>query len=403
MTTATASIPLHVPPELVFDFDFWVLPDEFDDPFDLWASLEKRGAPEIFYTPANGGHWVFRRFSDIYDIYRDWESFGTYPMGVPARGGGAKKLIPAEIDPPMHQTYRRVLVPLFAPAAMQTRGERIRHLAATLIEELRPSGHCDFSAAFALKLPTTIFLEICGLPLAMLGDFLVWQHDYFHGKTPEIRERGANRIAEYLTTFIEQRSKEPPDGSLIGLMLAAALKDEETWSKQVIVDASITLLGAGLDTVASTLCLIWRYLAEQPRARRYIRENLDKINGIAEELLRRMAPAMLSRRVRTDMVFRGVTLKKGDVILLSSNLANRDATVFEDAEAVKFERQLKPNLTFGAGPHRCIGAHLAKTEIIIALEEWLRRIPDFAIEPGATIRGVAGEVMGVENLPLVWK
>lgn len=130
------NVPEHVAPSLVYDFDIWNMSPECSSPLHHWNTLREHDAPRIFYTPRNGGHWVLHHFEDTLEGYRDTAFFTNYPNGIPARAGGAAKLIPVEIDPPAHQKYRRVLAPAFSPVALQRLQPRIRERLSQLIEPL---------------------------------------------------------------------------------------------------------------------------------------------------------------------------------------------------------------------------------------------------------------------------
>jgi cytochrome P450 len=153
------------------------------------------------------------------------------------------------------------------------------------------------------------------------------------------------------------------------------------------------------------MTFIWRHLAGNAEARRALTGMLDdraRLSVAVDELLRVHAVPNIYRRVKKDMVYRGVTMKENDRVVLPVSVANHDARVFDQAFAIDLQREVNNHLTFGAGPHRCVGSHLAKTEVTIALQEWLRRIPEFDIAPGARLQGHLGPTLGFSHLPLVW-
>ena len=131
-------------------------------------------------------------------------------------------------------------------------------------------------------------------------------------------------------------------------------------------------------------------------------DDRERLSSAVEELLRVHSVANIYRRVKKDMVYRGITMKENDRVVLPCSVANRNESVFEHADVIDLHREINNHLTFGAGPHRCVGSHLAKTEVTIALQEWLRRIPDFSVAAGARIQGHLGPTMGFSQLPLVW-
>lgn len=398
-----APVPAHVPKTLVFDFDFWNLDTPTADPFEHYTRLEGAGAPPIFWSQRHGGHWVFCRYDEIFEGYRDWEMFTSSPLGIPTRPGGPAKLIPNEIDPPDHQKMRAILAPQFAPAAVRGMEPDIRARAAKLIDAFVDRGRCDYMADFAARLPTGIFLGIIGLPEDSLPQFMIWEDMAMRSTSQEEKERGSNAIYNYLNQFIEQKSGHLGD-DVASAMLRYRDASGKALLQEEIVSACHLMYLAGLDTVMNTLGFSYRHLARDPAARQYIRDNPGRLPEVVDEFIRIFATPSLSRRVRRDMVYRGITMKAGDPVLLPTMLSNRDPKIFTDPGQVKLDREPRQVLTFGAGPHRCLGAHLAKTELIIALEEWFRRIPEFTLDPaGDPITYVCGHTVGIHNLPLTWQ
>ncbi|MGE0387997.1 MAG: cytochrome P450 [Gammaproteobacteria bacterium] len=396
-------VPSHVPPERVVEFDMWANSAEYPayaTPHDYWQSLEDRGAPRICWTPLNGGHWILRGFEDAREGFRDWKFFTSFPLGIPARQGGARKLVPVEVDPPEHQRYRNLLAPLFGPPAVARMEPRIRELTVGLIEGFLGSGRCEFVADMSMKIPTGIFLELMGMPRDQLPQFLAWEHAHMRGNQAEQIAAG-NAIFGYLAQFFADKERSP-GADVSSALLQAQRLAEQPWEHEDVLNCAYLLYLAGLDTVANTMSFMWRRLAADPAAQRHVADNLASIGPIAEELIRLSEPALHTRRVRSDGYFRGVFMKAGEAALCVPNQANRDPAVHRNPAAVDWTRENSMQLTFGAGPHRCVGSHLARLEIRIVLEEWFRRIPAFGIEPGARIDWACANIMTLERLPLVW-
>ncbi len=396
-TQIRASIPSHVPAHLVVDFDIYALNRRVENPLEYWQELEQRGVPKIFYSPHWGGHWVLRSFASVQEAYRNWERFSNERAEIPHLEN-MLRLPPATVDPPAHQKFRSALNPYFGPARVRAREDHIRNFSISLIEPILQRDRCDFVADYARRLPTNVFLDLMGLPKERLPQFLEWEHDFFRGEI-EAREAVFAKILAYLGEFYDWKAGHPGD-DLATVLLNAKDQDGAPWTREELVNCSFLLFVAGLDTVVNTLSFIWRYLAEAPQARQYILQNPGKRQGIVEELLRINAAANLSRRVREDVELEGVKLKAGDKVLLVNNQANRDGQVFDDPLETRFDRNATQQLGFGSGIHKCVGMHLARMEIWITLEEWLKRIPDFSLDPEQEIQGFAGMVMGLSTLPL---
>jgi cytochrome P450 len=173
-------------------------------------------------------------------------------------------------------------------------------------------------------------------------------------------------------------------------------------TKEEVLDTAFLMFMAGLDTVTAALSFIFNYLATHDDARRRLVDDPDLIPPAIEELLRFHAFVNPGRYLTKDIEFAGVQMKKGDAVLVSTPLSTRDPAEFADPTTVDFERSPNHHIAFGAGPHRCVGSHLARRELEVALREWLQRIPDFHLAEGAVITSHGGGVMGLERLPLVW-
>jgi cytochrome P450 len=394
-------VPDHVPAERVHEMDF--IHAEVDDPIEYWRQFDRNQVPEIFFTRHNGGHWVFRRIEDIRAVMRDYQRFHNFPTGLPIEAG-RPQVIPLEIDPPYHQKYRAVLAPLFTPAGVKLREARIREVAVSLIERVVAQGRCDFVKDISGRIPTALFLEFMGMPADRLDEFMVWEEDVLRG-TPDKSQPAMQKIVAYLSTFLKEQAQNPGN-NVTGAMVTARDKDGNPWTDEELMSASFMLFTAGLDTVTNTMGFIWRYLAKNPAARQYIRESLNdplKMSCIFEELMRTNTVPTDTRRVKADTVYKGVLLKKDDVIVLPLPMGNFDPKLVENPETVDLTRKINPHIAFGAGDHRCLGSLLAKSEIEICLREWLTRIPDFEIEAGAKTRCWVKVIAGMDSLPLVWK
>ncbi len=216
-----------------------------------------------------------------------------------------------------------------------------------------------------------------------------------------IRQQAGRSIYEYFEREITARASKPARGDLLDAFLTFEI-DGEKLSRNEILDICFLTLIAGLDTVTATLGCDIAYLAAHPRQRRRITQDEALIPAAVEELLRYETPVTgVPRKLTRDVTVGGVELAQGEVVTLLLGAANLDDAHFEQADEVEFERERNRHLAFGGGPHRCLGSHLARMELRVALEEWHRRIPDYAIQPGETPRYSPG-IREVQYLPLVW-
>lgn len=397
MTTTFDNIPAHVPSDLVVDFDLYNIEGGADDPQLAWARLASYNKP-VLYSPHNGGHWIATRPEDILAIQRDATLWSSDNVTAPKHVG--ERFLPLECNPPHHTAYRRPLVKLFSSRALRDIATPARELAVGLIEQLQPNGRCDFIKDFAMKFPLTVFLNIMGLPVEdglMLNRLLDTSV-----RTADVNEKIEcyTRIAQYIRGQVDERLENPRDDGLTYITQGEI--DGGRFSRQVSYSIAQMLTQGGIDSVAMHLSFIVIHLAQNPDKRRYVLENLDNLEGIITEYGRRYFINNMFRTVTENRDFHGVQLKAGELIAVNAALFNFNEELFPNAAEVDFERPAKQNLSFGVGPHACLGTLLTRLEVKIFLQEWLPRIPEFEIDPDIPIDMRASQMHGVNQVALVW-
>lgn len=402
--TFMPSPPDHVPADRIVDFDFFHIPEGVTDPAEIWHDLVRRGVPKIFYTPRNGGHWVFLDYADIVTGYRDYSMFSTYQAPIPAIEP-FPVVQPQGVDPPEHKVFRNLLAPLFTPIAVRGMVAELQRRAVELIEGFAADKHCDFITQFAERYPTSTFLYLFGLPEERLDEFLALANVFFRSTDPEERTQNVADIYAVLEVLFREKEANPGNDIASAIVNARdAQGKQHDWTD--ILNCGLLMFVAGLDTVTNTMAYIWRYLATTPEARAYFRDRLDDPDAFLigiEELMRINAVSNLFRRVTHDCEFKGVKLRQNDRLILPNTVANRDPKVFSDPQAIDLDREVNVHVTFGVGPHRCIGSHLAKREVMVAMQEWLKRIPEFELDRQQPIGSAfGGSVMGFTSLNLRW-
>jgi cytochrome P450 len=394
---AEFSVPDHVPPELVHYLDQWNGPDYLADPIGYWDTV--REEYRVFYSPAHGGFWCLTRYDDVHEAFQRTELFSNRFVNIPGR---PVRLLPISLDPPEHTKYRRLLNRPFSPAQIERLTHRIREMAVNLVEPLTKVESCDFMEDFASRLPTQVFCEILGLPLEAERKFLDWNYVIVHVQGDEegnARQKQANdELGVYLADLVAQRAHAPRQ-DLISELLPLTI-DGRPLSAAEAVDIVYLLFMAGLDTVISALCWAWRYLAQHDEQRARIVKDPSLIPSAVEELFRYFSFLQPTRTVATDVEFAGVRMLAGDRVMLTPGSVGRDERHFADAGIVELDRPANRHIAFGVGPHRCLGSHLARAEMVVAMQEWHQRIPDYRITKGATIRFHGGAVVGPDNIPL---
>ncbi len=373
------------------------------EPQPMYKAL--RESSPVFRSPQAV---VLSRLADIEMALKHTEVFSSNMDAVDL--GNIRPLIPLQIDPPEHAKYRRILDPLFTPREMARSEPRVTELVNEMIDRFADRGECDFHAEFAVPLPCTVFLQLLGLPLEDLDQFLVWKDGVIRpegnsgfDRRHESSAAVAQQIYAYFDRAIDEHIASPRD-DVLSAMIAANFKDEagQPLSREELLDICFLFLIAGLDTVTDSLDCFFVYLARHPEHRHQLVEQPDVLPSAVEELLRWETPVPgVARVALRDVEVGGCPISKGERVSPLLGAANTDPAEFPDPELVDFTRNPNRHRAFGGGPHRCLGSHLARMELRVALREFHRRIPDYEIIPGTELTYTAA-LRSVESLPLVF-
>jgi cytochrome P450 len=374
-----------------------------DDPHPAYHAMQDQcpvqRSPGMF-----GGYSVnLSRYEDVMWAMRHPEVFSSHEV---VNIGNDMPLIPLSVDPPDHRKYRRLLDPEFSPTKMAALEDESRALVNRIIDEFVARGECEFHEDFATPLPSTIFLALIGLPQTDLPQFLKWRDDTIRPDTtdPEeaqrIREAAGHAISEYFEAALEEKRRNPDD-RLLSRIVTAEVDGRPLTQNEMLGMCHLLLLG-GLDTVTATLDCMIAYLAQHPERRRAVVADPELMNAAIEELLRHQTPVMMVPRiVAQDCEIGGVSIAAGDGATLLLGAANVDAEEFDDPDTVRLDRETNRHLAFGGGPHRCLGSHLARMELRVAMEEFHKRIPEYQLADGAEIHFSPG-IRQADSLPLVF-
>jgi cytochrome P450 len=399
---SAARLPSHVPPERVRDYGYAKKLTTDRDPYARIAEIH-RSWPDIFYDPTGAGGngcWVVRRMEDARRLYLDTEHFSNSPQGGFGRMiGESWNPLPSGEDPPTHGPYRAILMPEFTPAAMARLEDRVRSCVREYIAGFRDKGCCEVVSEFAFGFPIKVFLELMGLSMDQSPDLLRWAGGLIHSHDIEHARSSARSLAQYVRDLIAERRRNPAD-DITTHILASTFQGRELTEDEIVGFVFNVFVG-GLDTVSASISLHLWHLARRPEHQRHLRANPDKIAMAVEELMRAYAITLSVRLCVKDTEVNGLTVKAGDYLGLHSWLSARDPEAFERPDEVILERNPR-HVSFGFGPHLCIGVHLARRELRIALEEFLAMLPEFRLEPDAKITWSLAGVIQPDRLPLVW-
>ena len=341
---------------------------------------ELRAEAPWYRNEFRNGFWMVVNYEGILQVLQNPEVFSSSVV-VPVDPNPDYRWIPEMLDGEEHRQWRQQLAPLFSPRAVAKLEDKVRAWARELVGRIADKGRCDFVSEFAQVYPTTIFLELMGLPTDKLDTFMHWEHQIMRSpKTEEghkERMRGMRSVTEYFKKVIAEKRKNPGED-----IISAALQftvDGKPVSEDDMLAFCLLMFMAGLDTVTATLGWTFLHLARNLQDRKRIVADKSLIPTAVEEFLRAYAIVNPSRKATRDIEVQGCPIKKGDMVFVPLNAANRDDAAFEDAQTVKIDRHPNNHIGFGAGPHRCLGSHLARRELKIALEEWHERIPDYRL------------------------
>ena len=395
------NIPAHVPRELVRSIGLTFGPEFLAAPHEYMARLHETMPPIYYDANDYGNAWHLLKYEHAMFMLRHPEYFsneGATPF--PRDPEDYFYFIPIEIDPPHHRKYRAILDPVFSPKGVLALEGKIRDMANDLIDQIIDKGECEYTTDFGRPLPVSVFLDLMGLPQEKRDTFVKWAVDLLHSNDRAVMAEAMRVISAYLKEVIAEKTKNP-DEHVISRIVHATV-DGRPMSPPEIFGFVVFLFIGGLDTVFATLNNIWLWLARNPERRQEMINDPANINAQVEELLRAWSVTFSGRVLAQDYEMDGVKMKKGDRVTAILPACNFDPEIFPDPTVVDFHRPRKPILAFTVGVHSCMGAHLARLEIKVALQEWLRRIPDFSLKPGTRIEYRPGGVVGPEYVPLVW-
>jgi cytochrome P450 len=384
----------------VNDFDH-TDPKWTENPFPIWEEL--RGKCPVVHTDRFLGVYLPTTYEAVKQIAYDTESFSSRRIVVRnVRPENIQPTPPINIDPPHHKPLKQVLLPPFTPDAMKKLEPRVRAICNELIDEFINDDACDAAAQYSKHIPVRAIAHMLGIPEKDGDLFIKWIHEILElGITNEdILMRAAQDMAAYFFPYVEARRKNPGD-DLISDLIRAKGPDGQPLSDPHVIGSLRLLLIAGIDTTWSAIgSSIW-HLSKTPADRKRLVAEPELMPFAIEEFLRAYSPVTMAREVMKETTVSGCPVKPGNMVLLSFPAANRDPAMFEDADKVIIDRKQNRHAAFGLGIHRCVGSNLARMEMTVALEEWLKRIPEFSLDPKGTVTWSEGTVRGPRQLPLL--
>ena len=371
------------------------------------AELAAKGP--VVYSTAHGGHWIVTSYTEIHEVLRDAETFSSYPNNL-VTNEAFGKFIPIELDPPEHTGYRKALQPLFGPARMKKLSDDIRGVVNDLLDGFAKKGEAEYISEFAHELPARIFLALMDWPVEDAPLFTEATDVVLFGKpggteqeSLEARAIAGMQMLGYFQKMVDERRANPGD-DVTSQLIHTEVELED--GLRLLTDEELNrmfflLLIAGLHTVQGSLAWAIVHLVNNPEQRQAIIDDPElMIPTAVEEILRIEAAVVPGRRATRDVELGGMKIAEGEQLILMLCSANRDDEEFDDPDALDIARKPNRHLSFGGGPHRCLGSHLARIELTIALEEILRRIPDFRLVESDPPVFHSSQVRGCVRMPI---
>jgi methyl-branched lipid omega-hydroxylase len=385
-----------------------------------FASLRGAGHPPFYAEPESPfgepgpGYYALVRHADVVEASRHPEVFSS--------GRGATQIVdvPAEfneyfgsminMDDPRHARLRRIVSRAFTPRMIRKFEGGVRRVAAGIVDDLTARGPCDFVEHVAARLPLTIICQLMGIPDSSYDLVLRDSNTILSGMDTDLISEDINEavgqiltagaeLADLVTALAQDRGGQQGDDLVSAL--ATANVDGEKLTSAELASFFILLVVAGNETTRNALSHALSLLTDFPDQRDLLMADLDgRMAGAVEEIVRYASPVMYMRRTVTqDYRMNGHDYRRGDKVVLLYWSANQDETVFANPARLDITRSPNPHVGFGAaGPHFCLGAHLARREIGVMLAELLTRVPDIrAAGPPDLL--LSSFINGVKHLP----
>jgi cytochrome P450 len=402
MSASDSIMPEHPPvTDWVHDFDH-TDPRWTEDPFPIWDEL--RQASPVVHTNRFLGCYLPTTYEAVKAIAYDTEHFSSRRVIVrDVRPEVANPAPPITSDPPVHKPAKQVLLPPFTPDAVKKLEPRVRAICNELIDEFIADGKCDAAARYTKHIPVRAIAHMLGIPEQDSELFIKWIHEILELgiKDNDALMNAVHEMTAYFAGHVEARRKQPT-GDLISDLMKAKGPNGQPLTDEHVLGSLRLLLIAGIDTTWSAIGSSLWHLARTPADRARLIAEPELMPLAVEELLRAYSPVTMAREVMKETTISGCPVKPGNMVLLSFPAANRDPAMFPDADKVVLDRKENRHAAFGLGIHRCVGSNLARMEMTVAIEEWLKRIPDFRLDPAGTVTWSQGTVRGPRQLPVLF-
>lgn len=391
----------------------WQIDFDLDDPAygDVFNEVADQLVVQCPVAHSRDGYYVINRYDDILHVLQDWQTFSSADGIIGAVRAPEQPLFkPNETDPPEHTQLRGALTRFFTAAAVLQHERGIRMIADRLLDAFVAAGEVDVVKQYADPLPPIAFCQVVAHMPAEDMDFL--QQVFTDAITGPLETRGVNWVKgqDYLAALLERRKHEPRQDDIVDAILHFEFPDGRPFSHSERAGSLAQIVAAGATTTGAVIAGALYHLATHVEDRRRLQADHALIPRAVEEFLRVYVSAPNNgRRVMRDVEIAGTRLRgphdgeKGDYIIYNLGGANRDPSMFSDPAVTDITRSPNRHLSFAAGTHRCLGLHLARLNLRIAIEAFITRIEDFSLAPGFVPRYLGGITRSLRELPLVFE
>ncbi len=336
-------------------------------------------------------------------VAKDTTHFSSVWVNVGRPDADRHPAPPITSDPPEHKDHRRLLLPAFNPRRIAELEGRMRDFCRSLIADLDGADTADAAEQYSQHIPVHGICYLTGIPEADADLFRDWIHRSFQvgPKDNAVRAQVAQEMTDYIEPLLEDRRQNPQDDMLSDV--ANAEIDGKPVGDDLKVGYVRLLILAGIDTTWSAIGSgLWHFAQHPEQVQQLVAvDNDDPLWGTAsEEVLRYYAPVTMARKVIADTEVAGCPVHDGDQMLLTFPAANHDPAAFDQPELFRIDRQRNRHVAFGLGIHRCVGSNLARLELLVALQEWIRAFPNYSLREDLETKWANGQIRGPRNIPV---
>ncbi|GAA3790692.1 cytochrome P450 [Streptomyces phyllanthi] len=365
------------------------------------AAGQRIGRSEMY-----GGFWVAGGYAECQDILKDTKTFSNKGNIFPKYETGDAILMMAEQDDPDHRKYRQMVAGPFNPMRARALTDQVREHANRLIDRFIGQGEVNVSQGLANELPGQFTAAFLGLPAEDGDMYRDWVEAMARGHLtdPEGAKRKVADMTAYVQNVIDERRRKPGGTDVFSTIIDTEFEGERLTDWELLSFFTILLIG-GLENTSRIISgSIWR-LSWDLDLRRRLLAKPSLVAGAVEEIMRLYTGPAPCRLVTEDIEFHGIAMKKGDTVMTLSGVANRDPEVFPNPDYLIPDRSPNPHLSLGQGVHRCLGAHLVRVEAKVAVEEFLKRVPEFQLDKreGKEVTWEGGQAAGFTSVPIVFE